>query len=401
MIPERINNLKKYLRLSHNKIFLRDVFRLKSKTYPNENHLQVAMEWLCIAQDVTSGGGVSAFYDCSRGWAAPYPETTGYIIPTFLNYAEYSDNDNYVDRAISMGNWEIDIQLPSGAVRGGVGFNDYPIVFNTGQVLLGWISLYNKTGLIKYLDAATRAADWLVRIQDDDGKWSKYVYKNITHTYHTRVAWPLFELYELTNNKKYKYGAERNILWVLQQSFDNGWFNYMGFKKDDVPLTHTIAYTLRGLLESSIYLSEEVEKRTVNIVSKACEGIINGYGLDKNNSSIKSNYLPAELDKDWQSTSNYSCITGNAQIAIVLLKLFNINNDIRFFKEASKLIYDVKSTQSLSNNNPGIKGGIAGSYPIWGGYNAFIYLNWATNFFASAVMMLLSTEKIDSNGKAK
>jgi len=105
------------------------------------------------------------------------------------------------------------------------------------------------------------------------------------------------------------------------------------------------------------------------------------------------NYLPAELDKDWQSTSNYSCITGNAQIAIVLLKLFNINNDIRFFKEALELINDVRSTQSLNNNNPGIRGGIAGSFPIWGGYNAFIYLNWATNFFANSLLMLLSTKK--------
>jgi len=347
------------------------------------------MKWLCKAQDVTNCGGVSAFYHFDNGWSDVYLETTGYIIPTFLNYAELTRNDNYIDRAIRMGDWEIDIQLPTGAVRGGIGLNDYPIVFNTGQVILGWNSLYKKTGLVRYLNAASKAADWLVSIQDDDGKWSKYVYKNVTHTYHTRVAWSLFELYEQTNNKKYKDAAESNILWVLQQSFDNGWINHMGFTKDEVPLTHTIGYTLRGLLESSIYLTKEVGHRVIDTVIKSCKGILKNYGIDKKNSYVKSGYLPARIDKEWKSTSNYSCITGNAQIAIILLKLYkcNIHNDIHFYKNALSLINGIKSIQSLSNNNIGLRGGIPGSFPIWGGYNAFTYLNWATKFFADAIMI--------------
>jgi len=45
------------------------------------------MRWLCKSQDVTECGGSSAAYYFTNGWGRPYPETTGYIISTFLKYA--------------------------------------------------------------------------------------------------------------------------------------------------------------------------------------------------------------------------------------------------------------------------------------------------------------------------
>ena len=117
----------------------------------DDAHLNAALAWLCRAQDAVPGG-VSAGYFFKRGWMPAYPETTGYIIPTFL--AQGLD-----DRALALGEWEIAVQLPEGAVRGGIGLNDYPIVFNTGQVILGWTALYRATGEERFLQAASRAAD--------------------------------------------------------------------------------------------------------------------------------------------------------------------------------------------------------------------------------------------------
>src|SRR3990170_1580645 len=55
------------------------------------DHLQATMTWLCAAQDALAEGGVSAFYDLRAGtWGSPYPETTGYILPTFFDYAVFS-----------------------------------------------------------------------------------------------------------------------------------------------------------------------------------------------------------------------------------------------------------------------------------------------------------------------
>ena len=54
----------------------------------HEVHLQGAIDWLCRAQDVRDGkddqGGVSAGWSFEDGWLPGYPETTGYIIETFL-----------------------------------------------------------------------------------------------------------------------------------------------------------------------------------------------------------------------------------------------------------------------------------------------------------------------------
>ena len=57
----------------------------------NGNHVRAAVQWLCRAQDVSGDGGVARSYSLvynpffkRRGWTPSYPETTGYIIPTFF-----------------------------------------------------------------------------------------------------------------------------------------------------------------------------------------------------------------------------------------------------------------------------------------------------------------------------
>jgi hypothetical protein len=46
------------------------------------SHLRGVGEWLLLSE--RPGGGSSAFYSPLVGWARPYPETTGYLIPTLL-----------------------------------------------------------------------------------------------------------------------------------------------------------------------------------------------------------------------------------------------------------------------------------------------------------------------------
>ena len=53
--------------------------------YSDEDHLLAAAAWLERAQDATRDGGVSGRYKLATGWTSSYPETTGYIIPTFLD----------------------------------------------------------------------------------------------------------------------------------------------------------------------------------------------------------------------------------------------------------------------------------------------------------------------------
>jgi len=366
---------------------LRNGLRLPFKEHPDKMHLEAAIDWLCNSQDKSGCGGSSASYGFDHGWAPPYPETTGYIISTFLRYSLLVKDEKFIDRAIRMGDWEIDIQLPSGAVRGGVGINDFPIVFNTGMVTLGWADLYHHTGDGRYLSAAVKAADWLCSVMEEDGRWIKYSYQGIPHAYHSRVSWSLLEVYRITENSKYRDAALRNITWILSLVRENGWIQEMGFAGEVAPFTHTIAYTLRGLLECSAFFDEELKIRIRNVVIKAAGEIVSVYDAIHSGAKTKFILLPGNLDSGWQSSARFSCLTGNAQMAIIWLKIFQINGDPRFLHAAKKILAQLKKVHNLDSANPGIRGGIAGSYPIWGSYMQFSYPNWAAKFFADALML--------------
>ena len=379
-----LNYIKIFKKWSHWKVALRDLGILQIQLSTNEEHMEAAMEWLCHAQDELGSGGVSAGYSMLNGWSEAYPETTGYIIQTFLKYSLFVDDSNYLKRAIKMGDWEIKIQLPNGAVRGGVGHNDDPIVFNTGQVILGWTDLYKETKQERYKLAAERASNWLLDIQDEDGKWSKFVYLDIPHTYHTEVSWSILEVYKITSNKKYLEAAKKQILWTLSNAKENGWFDQAAFAKDRLPITHTIGYTLQGLLESAKYFEPELKEKIVEIVNKACKNIMNQYADEKRN-GLK--FLQASFDENWRSLDKYSCLTGSCQVAICFIELHKIKNDTGLLNAATKIIDQVKSTQILRSTNKGILGGIQGSYPIWGKYKPYNYPNWAAKYFVDALLL--------------
>lgn len=345
------------------------------------------MEWLRRAQDVTSCGGVSGGYSFDNGWSGPYPETTGYIIPTFLRYADETGDESYRDRAIRMGDWEAEIQLKTGAVSGGVGVNDYPIVFNTGQVMIGWNALYRETGESKYLECSYRAGNWLADIQDKDGKWSRHTYRDLPHAYHTRVAWPMLEIAELSAADRLRDSAVGHINWVTNHVSKNGWIDRMAFSEGEMPLTHTISYTIRGLLESMKYLSGEHREHVEKIVIKASEMLMKRYELRKSDPYSMPKYMPARLNDRFRPEADYSCLTGNCQIALIWMKIHEMTDDARYLNSALKILDQVKATQSLDSSNPGVRGGIAGSYPIWGEYAPYEYPNWAAKFFADAILL--------------
>ena len=113
-----LKHLFMFRRPAHVRILVRDWRGRPESISGDEEHLTAALDWLCRAQDVTGSGGVSAGYHLARGWKPAFPETTGYIIPTFLAAADRFGGKDYRQRAVRMGDWEIDIQLDSGAVRG-------------------------------------------------------------------------------------------------------------------------------------------------------------------------------------------------------------------------------------------------------------------------------------------
>lgn len=344
-------------------------------------HLEAVIGWLNHAFLVSDDNGVpQAFFIKKRKWSSSYPETTGYIIPTFFDYSILTGIDEYRTQAIQMADWECDVQMPEGAVQAGTVADNpaRPTIFNTGQVLFGWVRAYEETKNERYLNSLIRAADWLCCVHDDDGAWRKFgstQTKTKVNTYNTRTAWGLIEAYKVTGNERYREAAKKNLDWALTQQLPNGWWENNCLLYNERPFTHTIAYAMRGFLEAGDFLKED---EYVEAALKAARALLK---KQKRNGS-----WAGQFNRKWKAQCKWSCLTGNSQLAVNFIRLFEITGERNLFEAAQLANRFNMSVQDIDTDDPNIRGGIPGSWPIDGKYHPYQYPNWVAKFFADALM---------------
>ena len=352
----------------------------------HDDHLRAAVDWLVRAQDATPDDGVARGYSVAfspyfnaQGWQPSYPETTGYIIPTLLEAAHQLKRPELADRATRAARWEIALQLPTGAVQGGVvGEGRSPAVFNTGQVILGWVAMHEATGEDQYAKALRAAGDYLVSVMDPDGHWrggnSEFARKDAT-LYNARVAWALAEAGARLGEARYRDAARRNLRAVVAMQHDNGWFPQCCLTDPVRPLLHTIAYTIRGLLEGGRVLGDEAIFRSATRAAQALLGRVRDDG-----------WMPGRFNADWSGAVAWSCLTGEAQMANNWMRLHAITGEQSWLEPVPRVLTFLKRTQNRTATDAGLRGGIKGSHPLDGEYGRFEVLNWATKYFADALM---------------
>ncbi|MGM0715959.1 MAG: prenyltransferase/squalene oxidase repeat-containing protein [Halobacteriota archaeon] len=341
----------------------------------DREHLDATIEWIYRSQDVTGCGGSAATYNLVLGWEAPYPETSGYIIPTLFAYADSADSDEAYSRALNMADWVLTTQRSDGSFPGGTGETGEPNAFNTGQIILGLSDAYGRVGTEAYRRGVRDACEWLVATQADAGHWARYDYKSNPHTYSARIAWPLVVGAELLEDdtERYRDTARATLEWVVENQHDNGWFSMAGFGEGDDPFLHTIAYTIRGLIEGGNALDEP---HFVESGRTAADVLLD--------LQARGGILKGSFDSDWES-SWYYCLTGNAQMAIIWLRLYRLTGERDYLFAVRQAIEFLKRRQSLDGAKD-IRGGVPGSYPIFGKYMFLRYPNWAAKFFVDALL---------------
>lgn len=356
--------------------------------HPHRVHLEAAIDWLCRAQDVrarqSDAGGFSAGWSFEDGWLPSYPETTGYIIETLIAAAGALDRPELVARAQRAIDWELSLQAKDGAFPGHFGEpGSHPVIFNVGQIMHGMVAGYVQLGRKECLESAVRAGWWLARQQDDDGCWRKFEHNGVPHVYNTRGTWALVATGLLANELELVAAARRNLDWALGQQKQSGWFATNAFTPDKAPFTHTIAYAIRGFAESGVLLNDQkylsaalVAARSMAHVQRADGGLAGTYG------------------DDWQPCARYTCLTGVAQMSLNWTRLAQDGGAPELRENARRAVEYVKRTQRLDDGHDAVRGGIAGSSPIWGDYSRFEYPNWAAKFFADALMMDMQDEAI-------
>ncbi|KKS06199.1 MAG: hypothetical protein UU61_C0043G0001, partial [Parcubacteria group bacterium GW2011_GWB1_41_4] len=256
-------------------------------------------------------------------------------------------------------------------------------VFNTGQVMLGLVSLYRFTHKNDFLSAAKKAADWLILIQKSEGFWIEADGFE-PKAYQARVAWALLLVWQEFGQKKYYQSAQKNIEWTLSQQKDNGWFENMALDSKTGPWTHLMGYTISGLWESGQLIEDlELKKRVFLSIELFFKNIF---------PKIKNNgFLAGEFDESWKADVSYSCLVGNLQLAIICLKFYHKIKNQEYLRKANRLV-DYVCEKQITGGSKEFLGSLPGSWPVDGKYAPYFLPNWTAKFFIDVALLELFPE---------
>ncbi len=362
-----------------------------------------SIDWLLDSFKINEGAGSSGwesrYFHPLRGWSLPYPETTGYILVTLydlLNKEKYRNDEikSYINSSIS---WLLGLQLDSGAFPGGHGRykddfrlnsidyifrrkrNSIPSLFNTGQILRGLVRAFKENQSKNIFLAIERAVKFLGDSINEDGSWKKDAYAGeFSPAYFSYIAKPLIDASKIINEKKYIRSSMKSLNKIILSSNNLDLFiQSMSFPGDKIIHTHTLCYTLHGILECYNYLDEKMINKSLDLSKKIIDDILKYYD--------EKQFVPGGIHNDLKPDWTYSCLTGNCQLGLILIELDEITGQNSYISYAKAMIdYTVKHQAS--------NGSIPGSYPIYGKYMSFRRPNWAIKYFIDLFLMIKRNE---------
>lgn len=266
----------------------------------------------------------------------PYPEVTGYFIPTLYNWGEQ-------ELARTCTRWLLSIQLPNGAFPAPDGV---PYTFDTAQIMRGLCVAFND---MDNIEASLRnACNWMLTQIEPDGRLgtpSTVLWTGIANDLiHTYALPPLVQAGKLLGIKEYEDAAAFVLSYYKKQE------TLVPFNR----LSHFHAYAMEALCELGEF-------------ELATRGMADVERCQRRDGSI-----PAYPDVEWV------CSTGMAQYAIVWYTLGK--------KQQADLA--MRYLEKIQNKS----GGFYGSYGDGAKYIAGAEISWAVKYFLDAHLLKMRGE---------
>jgi malonyl-CoA O-methyltransferase len=263
----------------------------------------------------------------------PYPEVTGYFIPTLLNFGQS-------EPASQFARWLMSIQKADGSWSDPSGATSY--TFDSGQVLKGLLAILPR--LPEAEDAIRRGCEWMLAqikpdgrvTTPDKGSWILPGGEEVSENIHLYTLEALRNAGALFKEPRYIEAVERALAYYLAQPV------LIRFNT----LSHFHAYVLEALVD-------------LGCPDVAANGIDEVERLQKKDGSI-----PAYPDVSWV------CSTGIAQYATIWYKLGKR-------EPAEKALGYLSRIQNRS-------GGFFGSYGRGANYFPDEEISWAVKFTLDA-----------------
>ena len=333
-------------------------------------HAGRAMDWLVHSEAVTGGRGFAHSLHFVRGWLPGYPETSGYIVPTLLIAAQRYGRPDAEAAALRAWDWLVAAQNRDGSFADLAGKSQ---VFDTGQILIG-ANFLARRGHETAREVALKAAAWLVGQQAEAGCFEASSYNNRPHAYYSRVGAALVDIGDWSGNTSYRNSGLRNLAWTMaQQDRANGWFQHMSFA-DHAPFSHTMIYTLEGLLAGYRFTGDQSYLDGVlRCAASLSEAIARRGGV------IRSQY-----NEGFHALDDQICVTGLSQWSALCFRLVRLGHS-QFAQQAQSSLVAARRLQ-IQSSKPDIGGALQGSVPLSGRYMRFALPNWGVKFFLDSLL---------------
>ena len=256
-----------------------------------------------------------------------YPEVTGYSIPTLLALGER-------DLARQWASSLVALQRADGGIPGTDG---HPYIFDTAQVMRGWLALLNDDPSLA--GPTARAARWVVAQARPDGRLPASYGEAIPETVHLYALAPLREAAGRLDLPGVEEAVRRALAAYLQDD------RLTAF----ITLTHFLGYILEGLVELG-----EAARARVGAEAVAAH-------------QRRDGEVPGRLDAGWV------CTVGLAQLALVWYRLHMDDS-------ADRAVAALERRQRES-------GGFLGSHGRGASYFPREEISWGVKFFLDASLM--------------
>lgn len=274
----------------------------------------------------------------------PYPEVTGYFIPTLLSIGEVAMAENFA-------RWLVSVQNANGSFSLDDPARQY--VFDTGQVIRGWVSIIDR--LPELREPLARACDWIVggadpatgalQVPRPGGDWSLGARGEVSEGIHLYVLKPLRDAAALLGRPDIRACADRALAYYLDR------IPVTDFRQSNM-LTHFFGYMQEALVE-------------LGLPEKAREGMASVGAFQQTSGAVT-----AYWDVPWV------CSTGLAQLAIVWYLLDDV-------PRADKALAFVAQLQNAS-------GGFYGSYGVGATYFPAEEIAWAVKYAIEAEQLRIA-----------
>lgn len=274
----------------------------------------------------------------------PYPEVTGYFIPTLLSIGEVTLAEQFARWLATVQNADGSFSLSNPAIR---------YVFDTGQVIRGWVSIIHR--LPELAEPLLRACDWIIRTADptsgrflcpaSGGDWSLGQRGEVSEGIHLYVLKPMRDAAKALNKPHIHAAADKALAYYLNN------VPVADFSRANA-LTHFYGYMQEALVE-------------LGCVDLAKQGMASAAKYQLNNGAV-----PAYHDVRW------ICSTGLAQLA----KVWYLLDDV---KRANAAMAFLNQFQNES-------GGYYGSYGIDASYFPADEIAWAVKYAIEAEQLRIA-----------